>query len=725
MLWGPNNRITFNVGKADVWDRRYYGYKEPVITLAEIKERVKTARVSDKGYRAYNAYSFPGPKPVGQLIIGLPGAEAEWVVEGQGAGPGVLTLTAIRGDQRLDLRVYVHAARNLIVFEGNAHERLEGLWLRLYRHRDTTVLGTVYFTKYPADFYDYSQDEGNGPMDPPTTGHEDGFGWLTQAFPAERTFPDGFQYTLAALTSVPGVRLESVEGRRGLGTPANSAKEREREEPYWRIPHYAPINEATGAATTLHLPPLEGQFQILATVVTSTDTTDTLTLARSRLQKARAESPTERFAAHQEAMNDPRYPYITWQRGGYYGDVPLCRSLGYSSIYCYKDMSPWHGDFHFDERHYEHLRYFVSNQIGQVAPYFDMLEKLLPAGQKNARDVYDLPGCMFGLIHVPIRTDSIIHCNVIWEQIMEMTALTIKPFWEHYLYTGDEEFLRERSYSLLRESARFYAAYVTLEEDGYYHVFPTVSPEHWGITKNFERNKDSLSALTMIKYHLHAAAQAAEILGQNEEEREMWEHISRNMAPYPIYETPDGPIFVDVRGAPPREYNIPVPLTAIWWGDDITLESPPEVLAIARRTIEQIEAPGRMYNVNLSRCLLGDSPGTGVENLLQSRGGWDMVKKRGGWIRVFPSVPDNYTGSFQNYLAIGAFEVSAACQGGTVTELSIRSRVGNACQLINPWPDQTVVVKEAESGEAARLAGEHIRFPTRAGHTYLIEPATS
>ncbi len=229
----------------------------------------------------------------------------------------------------------------------------------------------------------------------------------------------------------------------------------------------------------------------------------------------------------------------------------------------------------------------------------------------------------------------------------------------------------------------------------------------------------------MIKYHLHAAAQAAEILGQNEEEREVWEHISRNMAPYPTYDTPDGPIFVDVRDAPPREYNVPVPLTAIWWGDDITPESPPEVLAIARRTIQQIKAPGRMGDVNLCGWLLGDLPDTREVNLLQSRGGWDMVKKRGGWIRVFPSVPDKYTASFETYLAIGAFEVDAACEDGTVTELPIRSRVGNTCQLINPWPGQVLVVKEAESGEAARLAGDHVRFPTRAGHTYLIEPATS
>ncbi len=41
MLWGPSNRLTFNVGKSDVWDRRYLE-KAPVVTLADIKQWAKT-----------------------------------------------------------------------------------------------------------------------------------------------------------------------------------------------------------------------------------------------------------------------------------------------------------------------------------------------------------------------------------------------------------------------------------------------------------------------------------------------------------------------------------------------------------------------------------------------------------------------------------------------------------------------------------------------------------
>ncbi len=76
MLWGPHNCPTFNVAKADVWDRRFYGHKEPVITLAQIKEWSKTGDFPNRGYETYGAYDFPCPKPVGQLIIGLPGTEA-------------------------------------------------------------------------------------------------------------------------------------------------------------------------------------------------------------------------------------------------------------------------------------------------------------------------------------------------------------------------------------------------------------------------------------------------------------------------------------------------------------------------------------------------------------------------------------------------------------------------------------------------------------------------
>jgi hypothetical protein len=115
----------------------------------------------------------------------------------------------------------------------------------------------------------------------------------------------------------------------------------------------------------------------------------------------------------------------------------------------------------------------------------------------------------------------------------------------------------------------------------------------------------------------------------------------------------------------------------------------------------------------------------GPENLLQSQAGWDMIENRGGWIRVFPAVPDNYTGSFENYRATGAFEVSAVSSDGDISGLTIYSHKGNTCQLVNPWSGKEIMVKEeGRSGRGLRLRGSHCTFETRPGARYRIDPVS-
>jgi hypothetical protein len=103
-LWGPNNRITLSVGKSDVWDRRRF-QQEPLLTLAEIKVRAvrddASEILNDRHYKSYAAYDFPCPKPVGQLIIGLPGVAEKWTVEvSEDSIPGVITVKAVRGEHQ-------------------------------------------------------------------------------------------------------------------------------------------------------------------------------------------------------------------------------------------------------------------------------------------------------------------------------------------------------------------------------------------------------------------------------------------------------------------------------------------------------------------------------------------------------------------------------------------------------------------------------------------------
>jgi len=82
--------------------------------------------------------------------------------------------------------------------------------------------------------------------------------------------------------------------------------------------------------------------------------------------------------------------------------------------------------------------------------------------------------------------------------------------WWYYLYTMNKDFLRNRAYLVLREVAKFYSEFMqkTFKEEGTWDLYPTISPEHWGITRNFERNRNCTFDLAMVRFILKAALQA-------------------------------------------------------------------------------------------------------------------------------------------------------------------------------------------------------------------------
>jgi hypothetical protein len=76
------------------------------------------------------------------------------------------------------------------------------VWLRLYRHRDTTHLNYM-----SADGKTYTRKGAeadkafNYPMDPPTSGKDGRYFWIRQQMPPEKTFPQGFEYVLMGVVS--------------------------------------------------------------------------------------------------------------------------------------------------------------------------------------------------------------------------------------------------------------------------------------------------------------------------------------------------------------------------------------------------------------------------------------------------------------------------------------------------------------------------------------------
>lgn len=732
ILWGPNTTPTLSVGKSDVWDRRLPVSSLPVLTLQQINDMAMAGdrRILNGAayYTSYNSYDFPCPKPVGQLILLLPFMDDGGSVKVT-KHPHSLKLEARHREKKIELRMMVSAVRNLIVIDGIAEHLDPGdLSVRLYRHRDTILPGgelhpTLGGHNSPPDFERL-------PL--PRAGTEADCIWIAQDFPPDLTFPAGFVSLLAARVMGSGTDSAVELDRKGLGTPMIAERE-------GRISHgitkrYTPINEAHGAAATVRLGEIDGAFTIYATVVTTQDAPEPLAASKTLLREA-VEIGVESLwrehtqqlevyesAPHARAWSDDGGVIVdeVWggnpyrlRPSGYYGDIPFC-SVD-STKYCFQDSSSWHADFHFNE--VGAVGSCILRQIDYMDPYLRLIHTMLPMAQANALQVYNCRGAMYPLIHYPLKAESVIHSHITWEQSMEITAMLIKPFWLRFLYTWDMDFLRDMAYPVLHEGARFYADFLKKEDDGLYHVFPTVSPEHRGITEKLKFNRDSQSGITLIRYHLRAAARAAELLNCDAEEAARWKEIAGHMPAYPTVQTPQGPIFIDVAGAEPIEYNIPVPLSAVFWGDDIGLDSPPELLEITHRTLRLIDVwePHRFY-LNRVRTLLGIvEPDTalGVENLLQSHT---------GVIRAFPAVPADFSGGFENFGAQGAFVVSARRNRDGVSMIRIESLAGNECVIADPWGVGEAEVIDERNGQniVPMLEGLTIQFPTTIGGVYRL-----
>jgi hypothetical protein len=418
---------------------------------------------------------------------------------------------------------------------------------------------------------------------------------------------------------------------------------------------------------------------------------------------------------------------------------------------------------------------FVCNHVELAQPYFDHVTETLPRALKTTAAAFgpDAPGAFFSVTDYPIRLETPLFCSNLYDDSMEVSAWVVQHFWRHWQFVGDREFLEQRTYPLLLEVARFYewflhrsqradcAPYVP--KDGKLHIFPTFSPEHWGVvTPHFERNLDAGAAIAFFRYHLLAAAEAAEILNRDAEAVARWRQLAQQLPDYPTHDTPDGTIFVDVLNAPPIEYNIPAPLVPVFPAEDPSFWASAERVEIARRTARVIQTNGNnsmvMLGVIRARLGLDDSlaqfladarkrlypngsielaipdktprfmklgiwtenfaaSGVIAEHLLQSHP--DATGK--SLLRLFPALPATADARFAGLVAEGAFEVTAERRAGRVTRIELVSRRGAPCRLLNPWGEGPATLR-VRGRKTATVLGDVLEFPTQAGKTHILTP---
>jgi alpha-L-fucosidase 2 len=119
----------------------------------------------------------------------------------------------------------------------------------------------------------------------------------------------------------------------------------------------------------------------------------------------------------------------------------------------------------------------IANLSECTEPLFDLVHDLSETGARFAREHYGAPGWV-----THHNTDLWRACGPVDSAFYGMWPLggawLSLALWDHYLFTGDRDFLR-RAYPLLKGSAEFFlATLVTDAKRGYLVTSPSMSPEH-------------------------------------------------------------------------------------------------------------------------------------------------------------------------------------------------------------------------------------------------------
>lgn len=476
-------------------------------------------------------------------------------------------------------------------------------------------------------------------------------------------------------------------------------------------------------------------------IVTSRDAADPLTAA-IQLARATAAADLQGLITHHEAAwND------FWSASGVRLADSLLQTAWYRNLYFLRCVSKrgaiapglfaglignspaWHGDYHTNYNIQQTFwSAYPTNHPDLAEPYDELIRSYFPRARWLAREVFSMAGAYYPHVLFAYEPPDPEKCKSpggrqylhhVWGFSLGVAGFTVQPLWWHYKYEPDRKFLEETAYPAVRDVAVWQAEFMDQCEGGDRVVLaPTVSPEHWGWTHRFERNRNSAFDIALFRYIFEAAVEGAAVLGRDAEHVARWKRALRRLPPYPTTAA-ESPVVVDVEGAPPTVYNIAVPAVPVFPGDVVGWWSPPAERELFVRTLTGLKWNGNNSSIILpvARARLS-MPGTAdflretlatrqrpngtlTLNVLGSRYndfghyteqfgasmavGELLLQSVGDVLRVFPAWPADRDAAFENLRAQGGFLVSAEQKGGEITRLAITSTAGGALRLTSPW----------------------------------------
>ena len=273
--------------------------------------------------------------------------------------------------------------------------------------------------------------------------------------------------------------------------------------------------------------------------------------------------------------------------------------LSSSSDYAAPDLlGIWTGDSNVGWSGYYHLDANVNLQIASgnignmpeaMEGYFTLIERLSDGFKTNATKLLGTRGMLGGGNTAGLNgLISALSYYYPYQYVTGEMGWLLYPFWEHYLITGDKEFLKNRLFPLMKEMGPFYEDFlVEKDANGKYIFAGSISPESQPSGLSFSLINNSTFDIAGAKFSLENLIELCNMFNEEQgpgEGVERWTAILEALPPYLINN--DGAIsewsWPSLQNSDGYGHRHSSHLLPVWPLNEISKEKTPELYTAAK-----------------------------------------------------------------------------------------------------------------------------------------------